>query len=117
MDDVDFFDRSILAVLKDGEPKKFQQILYKVGFSHNTLRSHLDRLVEQGIMVRSKSPHEGPGRHKFTYSLSKGVSRRVVSTLIGLDKGLVVLPFERLFRLCRHEKGGYCKQIRGRCTP
>jgi hypothetical protein len=31
------------------------------------------------------------------------------------DLGLVMLSFDALRRLCRHEKGGYCKEIRGGC--
>lgn len=114
---MDFFDRRILAVLKDGRPRNFQQILSEVGFSHNTLRPHLAQLVERGFVVRRKRPQEGPRRPQYTYSLPRGVDARAVSALVDPYKGLVVLPFERLHRLCRREKGGYCKEIRGRCAP
>jgi len=30
---------------------------------------------------------------------------------------VVSLPFSRLRHLCRFEKGGYCKKIRGACKP
>jgi len=116
MADMDLFDRSILTVLRDGKPRNFKQILSKAGFSHNTLRTHLTQLEEGGLVVRRKRPQEGPGRPNYTYSLSKGVGGRAVSALVNPYKGLVVLPFEKLHRLCRHEKGGYCKEIRGRCA-
>jgi len=29
----------------------------------------------------------------------------------------VVVSFEGLSRFCKREKGGFCKEIRGRCTP
>lgn len=38
---MDFFDKPILSVLRDGRSRDFQQILGKVSFSHNTLRLHL----------------------------------------------------------------------------
>ncbi|MFQ6076881.1 MAG: hypothetical protein ACE5Z5_12275 [Candidatus Bathyarchaeia archaeon] len=31
--------------------------------------------------------------------------------------GLVVVSFEGLSRFCKRETGGFCKEIRGRCTP
>jgi len=43
---MDVFDEAILAVLKDGRGRSFNQILEQVGFSHNTLRLHLEHLVE-----------------------------------------------------------------------
>jgi len=117
MDDMDLFDRRILTLLRDGRSRNFQQILSEVGFSPNTLRLHLVQLVEQGLVVRRKRPQEGRGRPQFTYSLLKGVDGRAVSALVDLYKGLVVLPFEKLQRICRHEKGRCCKEIRGRCAP
>ncbi len=49
--------------------------------------------------------------------MTKGVDGRIVSALVDPYKGLIVLSFEKLQRVCRHEKGGYCKEIRGRCAP
>jgi predicted ArsR family transcriptional regulator len=117
MVDMDLFDRSILAVLKDGKPRNFKQILSQVGFSPNTLRLHLARLQEQGLVVRRKRHQERPGRPQFTYSLLKGVYGRAVSALLNPYKGLVVISFEKLQHLCRHEKGRYCNEIRERCAP
>jgi len=42
---MDFFDERVLAALKDGKPRSFTTFLGEVGFSHNTLQQHLDRLV------------------------------------------------------------------------
>ena len=44
--DMDFFDRRILAVLRNREARDFQQILSEVDFSHNILRHHLDQLID-----------------------------------------------------------------------
>jgi len=44
---MDLFDRHILAVLKDGKPRGFQQVLSEVDFSRNTLRLHLEDQVSR----------------------------------------------------------------------
>ena len=113
---MDFYDRGVLAILKDGKSRTFQQKLSKAGFSHNTLRQHLDELVDQGLVERDKRPREGPGRPLFTYRLSKG-AERAASALLDPSMGLVVVSFEGLRRLCKRGKDGFCKEIRGRCTP
>ena len=110
------FDRRILAALKDGKPRELGQLLSGVSFSRNTLRLHLARLEEQGLVVRDKKPHEGPGRPSLTYSLSPSV-RQASSVLVDPYSEFVVLTFEKLQHLCRHEKGRYCKEIRDRCEP
>jgi predicted transcriptional regulator len=111
---MDFFDVEILQALKQMESADFHEILTNVSFSHNTLREHLNKLIQQGLIERKKNPGEGPGRPVYVYSLPAEVKKRLTS-LLNPELGLVSLPFERLKRMCRHEKGGYCKQIRGRC--
>jgi len=111
---LDLFERKIIEVLSSGEPKDFHNLLSKVDFSHNTLRQHLDQLIAKGLVERRKVPKEGPGRPSHRYILSGDV-RRSISALLRPDLGLVMLSFDVLRRLCRHEKGGYCKEIRGGC--
>ncbi len=65
---MDLFDRRILAVLKDGKPRGFQQVLSEVDFSHNTLRLHLASLERQGMILKAKTLKSSPGRPSFTYS-------------------------------------------------
>ena len=108
------FDRMILEVLSSGEARSFQEILSKAGFSHNTLRQHLDQLIDKGLVRRRKESKGGPGRPSYRYSLS-GDARRGISAHLRPDLGLVMLSFDALRCLCRHEKGGYCKEIRGSC--
>jgi predicted ArsR family transcriptional regulator len=91
-------------------------MLSEAGFSHNTLRQHLDRLVDQGLVERLKVPRRGPGRPLFDYRLSRG-AEKAVSTLSNPSLGLVAVSFEGLRRVCRREKGGFCKEIRNQCTP
>ena len=111
---MDLFDRRILEALSSGKARSFQDILSMVDFSHNTLRQHLDQLMDRGLVERRKKPQKGPGRPIYLYSLS-GDARRSISALLRPDLGLVALSFDTLQRLCRHEKGGYCKEIRGGC--
>ena len=114
---MDPYDRRIINSLKGGITKEFGQLLSDVGFSHNTLRQHLDNLVDAGLVVRLKRPKEGSGRPRYVYELSRGVGGRAASVLAGSHRELVVISFEGLSRLCRHEKGGFCKEIRGGCAP
>ena len=111
---MDHFDKEVLQALKDKDPRNFQEMLSEISFSHNTLREHLNKLIQQGIINRKKAPQQGPGRPTYVYSLPPEVKRRLAS-LLNPELGLVSLPFNRLKRICRHEKGGYCKEIRGRC--
>ena len=71
---MDLYDRRILAVLRDGKPRNFRQILSEVEFSYNTLRLHLAQLVEQGLVVRRKRPQQGArAAWWFSPSMSCGV--------------------------------------------
>jgi len=85
-------------------------------FSHNTLRQHLDELVDQDLVTRLKRSRNGPGRPLFTYRLQRG-AERAVSAVLDLSMGLVVVSFEALSRFCKCEKGGFCKEINDHCTP
>ena len=59
---MDVFDERILSVLKDGKPRLFIELLDRAGFSHNTLKLHLKRLLGEGVLVRQKIASEGLGR-------------------------------------------------------
>ena len=113
---MDFYDKGIMTILRDGKPRSFQQILSEVGFSHNTLRQHLDKLVDQGLVERLKVPQKGPGRPLFGYRLSTG-SEKAVSAFLNPSLGLVAVSFDGLRRFCRREKDGFYKEISGQCTP
>jgi DNA-binding HxlR family transcriptional regulator len=45
---MDLFDEHVLAALEGGQPKGFTILLGEVGFSHNTLQQHLERLMAKG---------------------------------------------------------------------
>jgi predicted ArsR family transcriptional regulator len=101
----------------DGKAKYFKQILSEAALSPNTLRQHLDQLIDRGLIERSKMAGNRPGRPRFFYRLSGDSGGLTLSALLDPYKGLVVISFDKIWRLCRHEKGGYCKELRGRCTP
>ncbi len=114
---MDVFDERILSVLKDGKPRLFTQLIDEVGFSHNTLKLHLEKLLTEGVLVREKTVSEGLGRPKFAYTISPKVKSQVSAALSDPSVELVHLPFSRLKHLCRFEKGGYCKEARTNCNP
>jgi len=112
---MDPFDERILATLRDGTPKVFTQLLDETGFSHNTLRLHLENLAKQGLVVKEKRPTTGLGRPKLAYLIPPRVRQKVSAALSDPLIEIVSLSFSRLKHLCRFEKGGYCKQARKGC--
>ncbi len=111
---MDEFDEETLEALRDGKPHTFQQILEKVNFSHNTLRLHLDKLVDQRLITREKVTRETRGRPTYVYSVSSAGRRASMMLRSGVDE-VVVLPFSGLSQVCRFEKGGFCKKMRVDC--
>ena len=73
---MDFFDTCIFNVLRDGTSRGFNQLLREVDFSHNTLRLNLRRLVDQGLVVKEKTPSKGLGRPIFIYSTPPKLHRQ-----------------------------------------
>jgi len=58
---MDKFDEAILDALIDEKSRSFNQLLEKSDFAHNTLRLHLDKLVDHAIVTREKVTKEGRG--------------------------------------------------------
>jgi predicted ArsR family transcriptional regulator len=114
---MDSFDERVLAALKDGKPRSFATLLGEVGFSHNTLQQHLDRLVARGIVVKEKMASNSLGRPKFAYHVPSTATKQVTAALQNPYETLVTLQFTRLRHLCRFEKGGYCKEAKKSCGP
>jgi len=114
---MDFFDERILAVLRDGKPRRFTVLLGEVGFSHNTLQQHLKCLMAKGLIVREKAAPDNFGRPTFAYLVPSRTSKQVNVALQDPHVELVALPFSRLRHVCRFEKGGYCKETRKDCAP
>ena len=111
---MDEIDEDVLTALIDGKPHTFQQILQKISFTHNTLRLHLDRLVNQKLVTREKAKRTGRGRPIYLYSLGSGGRKAALLLRSGVE-GVVSLPFVSLAQVCRFEKGGFCKKVRMGC--
>ena len=111
---MDEIDDEIMASLTDGKPHTFHQILEKVSFTHNTLRLHLDVLVDRRLVAREKAARTGRGRPIYVYSLGSG-GLRAASMLRSGVEGVVALPFTSLSQVCRFEEGGFCKKMRTDC--
>ena len=112
---MDAYDRRIMQVLQDKGNMTFDQIRLNIDFSYNTIQQHLARLVEKGLVKRRKQPPNSPGRPKYVYNVSESLNGRPFTALMNPETNWVVVSFDSLRRLCRHEKGGYCKEIRGSC--
>jgi len=95
---MDPYEKAIINALKDGKPRNFQQILDEIGFSHNTLRLHLNSMVDEGLVAREKMPSKGRGRSVYLYSASIEAS--------GASGEVLVLTFSDLKRICRYSRGG-----------
>ena len=114
---MDSFDQRVLAMLSDGKPKSFATLLGEVGFSHNTLQQHLDRLAARGLVVKEKTASNSLGRPRFAYRVPYTATKQVTAALQNPHETLVTMQFTRLRHLCRFEKGGYCKETKRNCTP
>ena len=112
---MDPFDERILKIISDGKKRSFSELSSMVGFSHNTLRLHLESLLDRGLVLKKKMPRKGHGRPMFTYALSPSLKRQITRILSEPYIEFVSLPFSKLKHLCRFEKGGYCKKIRAVC--
>jgi predicted ArsR family transcriptional regulator len=114
---MDFFDERILAALRDGKSRSFTTLLGEVGFSHNTLQGHLERLTAKGVVVREKVVANSFGRPKFAYHVPSRAAKQVNAALEDPQAELVAIAFSRLRHVCRFEKGGYCKEAKKDCAP
>jgi len=95
---MDFFDERVLTALKDGKPRSFTTLLGEVGFSHNTLQQHLDRLVSRRLVVKEKMASNSLGRPKFAYHVPSTATKQVAAALQNPYETLVTLQFTRLRR-------------------
>ena len=110
---MDPYDEEILNALKDGKPMNFHQILDTVAFSHNTLRLHLNSLVDRSLIVREKTPSRRRGRPVYLYR----ASAEALPSASRASERVVALRFGELRRLCRDHRGGRCRKSKDRCEP
>jgi predicted ArsR family transcriptional regulator len=114
---MDFFEERVLAMLKDGKPRGFTALLNQVGFSHNTLQQHLERLTAKGLVVKEKVAANGFGRPKFAYHVQSRATKQINVALEDPQVELVAIAFSRLRHVCMFENGGYCKEAGKYCAP
>ena len=112
---MDHFERTIIQLLADTENLSFNEIHKRVDFSHNTLQQHLEELLAKGIIERVKLSQNRSGRPTYIYRIPESLKGRPLTTILTSGSNWVVISFDVLRRICRHEKGGYCKDIRVRC--
>jgi DNA-binding Lrp family transcriptional regulator len=112
---MDHFDRIIIQLLVGTEKMTFNEIQERVDFSHNTLQQHLEDLLEKGVIERIKELQNRSGRPTYVYKIPGKLKGRPLTTILTPRTSWVVIPFDVLRSICRHEKGGYCKEIRGSC--
>jgi predicted ArsR family transcriptional regulator len=83
----------VLALLQDaGEPMGAQEVGERLGMHPNSVRFHLDALVDRGLLARDRESRTTPGRPRVTYAAtadSPRVSRREYHALAGLLATLV----------------------------
>ena len=107
-------DEETLNALRDGKPHTFNQLLEKITFSHNTLTLHLDKLVDQKLILKEKISRETRGRPIYVYSVSSAGRKASLMLRSGVE-AVVAIPFSSLGQVCRFEKGGFCKRLRVEC--
>ena len=110
---MDPYDKEILNALRDGKPSNFHQILGEVTFSHNTLRLHLDSMIDNCLIIREKTPSKRRGRPVYAYHASAAA----LASAPGAPSRVIALGFIDLRRLCRHQRESRCRETRGRCEP
>ena len=111
---MDPIDEEITNTLSAGKHMSFEELLSKLSVSHNTLRLPLDAMVEKGEIMKEKRLNKTRGRPRYFYSAVSGPVRRS-SPRLNRVTGVVSLSFEKLSQICRFEKGGWCKKLRGKC--
>jgi len=101
-------------MLRDSGPREFQAFSSaKRGLPQHT--EHPPRLT--GVArcnVVGKRPVKGCLRPRYASSVPLG-SGEVSRILLNPSIGVVSLSFGRLSQICRFEKGGFCKKMRGPC--
>jgi len=108
---LDAFDRRIVDVLgKKDRPMTLAELVRDTGFARSTTIIHLGRLEAEGLLLREKKPNKGRGRPVFLYHLACNTELKASPSHI------VTLEFMKLRRICRYEKGGYCKTKKGACS-
>lgn len=84
--------RPRLAVLErlrlHGRPATSSELAAELGAHPNTVREHLDALVDQGLVIRERGPARGRGRPAWRYAAAEGEPDPRVRDYAGLATAL-----------------------------
>jgi predicted ArsR family transcriptional regulator len=100
----------ILSSHKKGDGVNLKHLMTASGHARQTVHDHLKHLTASGL-VSKKTVKHGRGRPEILYRVNRQAFRMSERAVV------VSLAFERLRRVCRLEKGGWCKEVRGECVP
>ena len=100
----------MVGVFDGDSTLNLSQLVERSDLARQTVHNHLRHLVEIGILSH-EAVKSGRGRPTILYRRS----RQPVEAGEGVD--LVALTFQKLRHACRFEKGGWCKEVRGKCAP
>lgn len=68
--------REVVNALRDSpDPLGVTEVAKRIGLHPNTVRFHLDALVEEGAVERAPQEPSGPGRPRTVYTLRSGMDR------------------------------------------
>ena len=107
---MDWCCRSLVGILDRESGLSLSQLIQRSGLARQTVHNHLRHLLKAGI-VSEEAVKRGRGRPTILYRRSKQPVQMVEMA------DIVSLTFQRLKHVCRFEKGGWCKEIKGKCTP
>jgi len=106
---MDWACRHLVGLFDEEKRLSLSQLVERSGLARQTVHNHLRHLAESGILSQ-EALKRGRGRPTILYSMS----RKPVE-IEGAD--IVSLAFQKLKHACRFEKGGWCKELRGKCDP
>jgi len=106
---MDWACRTLIEILKDKNDLSLSQLVEKSGLARQTVHNHLKHLLETSYLSQ-EAVKSGRGRPTMVYHRSK----QHVEVLEEVD--VVRLKFQKLKHACRFEKGGWCKELRGKCA-
>jgi len=109
---VDWVCESLVDLLRKSRKNGvgIRRLVDASGFARQTVHNHLKHLTASGLVLREAVKY-GRGRPEILYRVSRQALRMPEGAV------MVSLAFQRLRRVCRFEKGGWCKEVRGDCAP
>lgn len=108
---MDWACRCLIGVFDGGNTLSISQIVERSGLARQTVHNHLKHMVEAGILSQ-ETAKLGRGRPTILYRRSM----KTVPAELVKGNNIVSLSFQRLKHACRFEKGGWCKELKEKCS-